>query len=211
MTIAGGAQEQRRGVYRAGGYDDGGIDHTGELATHGFHAKCTEDKMAPFSLELFHELRGADVIHCHQYFVLPTFLASALDMQYFIETVTTEADQVKVVDTYTVEFHHSAPSALTPQIQAICLYVYDSVLAREHATDDDAHANAATGAPHAASQPQPPAASTTNPPAAKTASRCTPPAHASQQPSPQQTDTASPPTTPVTATRSVVSEATIVS
>jgi glycosyltransferase involved in cell wall biosynthesis len=36
----------------------------------------TQDPMTPFSLELFHELRGADVIHCHQYFVLPTFLAA---------------------------------------------------------------------------------------------------------------------------------------
>jgi len=36
----------------------------------------TRDKMTPFSLKLFAELRGADVIHCHQYFVLPTFLAA---------------------------------------------------------------------------------------------------------------------------------------
>ena len=35
----------------------------------------TRDKMTPFSPRLFLELRGADVIHCHQYFVLPTFLA----------------------------------------------------------------------------------------------------------------------------------------
>jgi glycosyltransferase involved in cell wall biosynthesis len=32
--------------------------------------------MVPFSLGLFRELSGADVIHCHQYFVLPTFLAA---------------------------------------------------------------------------------------------------------------------------------------
>jgi glycosyltransferase involved in cell wall biosynthesis len=32
--------------------------------------------MLPFSMGLFRELAGADVIHCHQYFVLPTFLAA---------------------------------------------------------------------------------------------------------------------------------------
>jgi glycosyltransferase involved in cell wall biosynthesis len=36
----------------------------------------TRDLMTPFSPGLFNELRGADVIHCHQYFSLPTFLAS---------------------------------------------------------------------------------------------------------------------------------------
>jgi glycosyltransferase involved in cell wall biosynthesis len=36
----------------------------------------TRDKMTPFSPRLFGELRGADVIHGHQYFVLPTFLAA---------------------------------------------------------------------------------------------------------------------------------------
>ena len=35
----------------------------------------TRDKMTPFSPRLWRELRDADVIHCHQYFVLPTFLA----------------------------------------------------------------------------------------------------------------------------------------
>jgi alpha-maltose-1-phosphate synthase len=35
------------------------------------------DRMTPFSAGLFRELRGADVIHCHQFFVLPTFLAAA--------------------------------------------------------------------------------------------------------------------------------------
>jgi glycosyltransferase involved in cell wall biosynthesis len=35
----------------------------------------TRDRMTPFSSGLFRELRGADVVHCHQYFVLPTFLA----------------------------------------------------------------------------------------------------------------------------------------
>lgn len=36
----------------------------------------TRRKLTPFSPRLFAELRGADVIHCHQYFVLPTFLAA---------------------------------------------------------------------------------------------------------------------------------------
>ena len=36
----------------------------------------TRDRMTPFSPGLFRELRGADVIHCHQLFVLPTFLAA---------------------------------------------------------------------------------------------------------------------------------------
>ncbi|HEX5758312.1 MAG TPA: glycosyltransferase family 4 protein [Thermoanaerobaculia bacterium] len=31
---------------------------------------------APLSAALFRELAGADVVHCHQYFVLPTFLAA---------------------------------------------------------------------------------------------------------------------------------------
>jgi glycosyltransferase involved in cell wall biosynthesis len=35
----------------------------------------TRDPMTPFSAGLIRELRGADVIHCHQYFVLPTFHA----------------------------------------------------------------------------------------------------------------------------------------
>ncbi|WP_431727005.1 ABC transporter substrate-binding protein [Verrucosispora sp. TAA-831] len=49
----------------------------------------------------------------------------------------TEADQVKVVDDYTVEFHQAFPSALTRQIQAISLYVFDSEEAKKHATADD--------------------------------------------------------------------------
>lgn len=49
----------------------------------------------------------------------------------------TSPDQVKVVDKYTVQFAQSHPSALTPQIQAICLYVYDSVEAKKHATSSD--------------------------------------------------------------------------
>jgi len=36
----------------------------------------TRDPMTPFSPSLVGELRGADVIHCHQYFVLPTFMAA---------------------------------------------------------------------------------------------------------------------------------------
>jgi glycosyltransferase involved in cell wall biosynthesis len=36
----------------------------------------TRDRMTPFSPRLLSELRGADVIHCHQYFVLPTFMAA---------------------------------------------------------------------------------------------------------------------------------------
>jgi glycosyltransferase involved in cell wall biosynthesis len=35
------------------------------------------DRMTPFAAGLFRELRGADVIHCHQFFVLPTFLGAA--------------------------------------------------------------------------------------------------------------------------------------
>lgn len=37
----------------------------------------TRHRMTPFSPALFRELAGADVVHCHQYFVLPTFLAAA--------------------------------------------------------------------------------------------------------------------------------------
>jgi glycosyltransferase involved in cell wall biosynthesis len=36
----------------------------------------TRDRMAPFAPGLLRELRGADVVHCHQFFVLPTFLAA---------------------------------------------------------------------------------------------------------------------------------------
>jgi glycosyltransferase involved in cell wall biosynthesis len=36
----------------------------------------SRQKMVPFSPRLRRELRGADVVHCHQYFVLPTFLAA---------------------------------------------------------------------------------------------------------------------------------------
>jgi glycosyltransferase involved in cell wall biosynthesis len=36
----------------------------------------TRDRMTPFSPRSWAELRGADVVHCHQYFVLPTFLSA---------------------------------------------------------------------------------------------------------------------------------------
>jgi len=49
----------------------------------------------------------------------------------------TKPEQVVVVDDYTVEFHQEFPSALTRQIQAISLYVFDSVEAKKHATDAD--------------------------------------------------------------------------
>lgn len=49
----------------------------------------------------------------------------------------TEADQVKVVDDHTVTFTQAFPSALTEQIQAISLYVFDSVEAKKHATGAD--------------------------------------------------------------------------
>lgn len=38
----------------------------------------TRDRMTPFSAGLLRELRGADVIHCHQFFVLPTFLSALI-------------------------------------------------------------------------------------------------------------------------------------
>jgi glycosyltransferase involved in cell wall biosynthesis len=38
----------------------------------------TRDRMTPFAPGLAGELRGADVIHCHQFHVLPTFLAALL-------------------------------------------------------------------------------------------------------------------------------------
>jgi glycosyltransferase involved in cell wall biosynthesis len=38
----------------------------------------TDARKVPFSPGLARELRGADVIHCHQFFVLPTFLATLL-------------------------------------------------------------------------------------------------------------------------------------
>jgi len=49
----------------------------------------------------------------------------------------TKPEQVVVVDDYTVEFRQEFPSALTKQIQAICLYVFDSIEAKKHATAAD--------------------------------------------------------------------------
>lgn len=49
----------------------------------------------------------------------------------------TAPEQVVVIDDYTVEFRQAFPSALTKQIQAISLYVFDSVEAKTHATDAD--------------------------------------------------------------------------
>lgn len=49
----------------------------------------------------------------------------------------TKAEQVVVKDDYTVEFHQEFPSALTKQIQAISLYVFDSVEAKKHTTAAD--------------------------------------------------------------------------
>lgn len=49
----------------------------------------------------------------------------------------TKPEQVEVVDDYTVTFTQDYASLLTPQIQAICLYVFDSKLMQEHATADD--------------------------------------------------------------------------
>ncbi|WP_433376385.1 ABC transporter substrate-binding protein [Streptosporangium sp. CA-115845] len=48
-----------------------------------------------------------------------------------------KADQIEVVDDYTVTFTQAFPSALTRQIQAISLYVFDSEEAKKHATDAD--------------------------------------------------------------------------
>ncbi|GID28652.1 ABC transporter substrate-binding protein [Paractinoplanes brasiliensis] len=49
----------------------------------------------------------------------------------------TKPEQVVVVDDYTVEFRQEFPSALTRQIQAISLYVFDSAEAKKHATEAD--------------------------------------------------------------------------
>jgi peptide/nickel transport system substrate-binding protein len=49
----------------------------------------------------------------------------------------TKPEQVVVTDDYTVEFRQEFPSALTRQIQAISLYVFDSVEAKKHATAAD--------------------------------------------------------------------------
>ena len=49
----------------------------------------------------------------------------------------TAPEQVEVVDARTVRFTQEFPSPLSPQIQAICMYVFDSKLAQENAPADD--------------------------------------------------------------------------
>ncbi len=49
----------------------------------------------------------------------------------------TKPEQVEVVDPKTVTFTQEFPSSLSPQIQAISMYVFDSKLAQENATADD--------------------------------------------------------------------------
>ena len=49
----------------------------------------------------------------------------------------TESKQVVVVDKYTVRFDQTFANPMTPQIQAISLFVFDSVLVKSHATDSD--------------------------------------------------------------------------
>jgi peptide/nickel transport system substrate-binding protein len=54
----------------------------------------------------------------------------------------TESNQVVVVDKYTVRFDQTFANPMTPQIQAISLFVFDSVLVKSHATDSDPWAKA---------------------------------------------------------------------
>jgi peptide/nickel transport system substrate-binding protein len=49
----------------------------------------------------------------------------------------TRPDQVKVLDKYTVQFTQDYPSALSPHVQVISLYVFDSKLMKEKATRAD--------------------------------------------------------------------------
>src|SRR3954454_8999297 len=49
----------------------------------------------------------------------------------------TTPEQVEVVDPKTVKFTQEFPSSLSPQIQAISMYVFDSKLAQENASADD--------------------------------------------------------------------------
>jgi peptide/nickel transport system substrate-binding protein len=49
----------------------------------------------------------------------------------------TEADQVQIVDDYTVQFTQAQPSDLSSHIQIISLYVFDSEELKSHATADD--------------------------------------------------------------------------
>jgi glycosyltransferase involved in cell wall biosynthesis len=52
-------------------------DRVGERFERVVLRSWTKNKMTPFSPGLFHELRGARVVHCHQLHTLPTFLAVA--------------------------------------------------------------------------------------------------------------------------------------
>lgn len=54
----------------------------------------------------------------------------------------TKPDQIQVVDKYTVTFDQAYASALSPQIQAISLFIYDSKLMKKHATASDPWAKA---------------------------------------------------------------------
>lgn len=49
----------------------------------------------------------------------------------------TASEQVVVVDKYTVRFDQTFANPMTPQIQAISLFVFDSVLVKSHATASD--------------------------------------------------------------------------
>ena len=49
----------------------------------------------------------------------------------------TDANQIEVIDNYTVRFTQSQPSSLSSHIQVICLYVFDSEELKRHATADD--------------------------------------------------------------------------
>lgn len=49
----------------------------------------------------------------------------------------TSPEQVEVVDDLTVKFTQDFPSPLAPQIQAICMYVYDSELIKKNAAAGD--------------------------------------------------------------------------
>ena len=49
----------------------------------------------------------------------------------------TDPTQVVVVDKYTVRFDQTFANPMTPQIQAISLFVFDSVLVKSHATASD--------------------------------------------------------------------------
>jgi peptide/nickel transport system substrate-binding protein len=49
----------------------------------------------------------------------------------------TSPHQIELVDDWTVRFHQAFPSVLTPQIQIISLYLFDSKLLKIHATASD--------------------------------------------------------------------------